>query len=80
MSCIMNPKARGEVKIQSSNPLDFPLVNPNFLSQEEDIKILLEAVKLARKVINTKPLSDIIIEEYFPGKEITNDENLNFAL
>ena len=74
--CIMNPKARGEVKIQSSNPLDLPIVNPNFLSHEEDIKILLEAVKLARKVINTKPLSDIIIEEYLPGKEITSDENL----
>ena len=63
--CIMNPKARGEVKIKSSNPLDLPLVNPSFLSHEEDIQTLLEAVKLARNVIKTKPLSDIIIEEYF---------------
>ena len=28
--CIMNPKARGEIKIQSSNPMDLPLINPNF--------------------------------------------------
>ena len=31
--CIMNPKARGDVRLSSSNPLDLPLVNPNFLSQ-----------------------------------------------
>ena len=29
-SCIMNPKARGDVKLRSSNPLDLPLINPNF--------------------------------------------------
>jgi len=75
-SCLMNPKARGEVKIQSSNPLDLPHINPNFLSHEDDIRNLLEGVKLARKVINTKPLSDIVIEEYCPGKNITSDEDL----
>ena len=74
--CIMNPKARGEVKIKSSNPLDMPLINPNFLSNEDDIKTLLSGVKLARKIINTKPLSEIIIEECYPGKNIISDQDL----
>ena len=74
-SCIMNPKSRGEVTINSSNPVDLPNINPNFLSDKDDIKSLLESVKLSRKVINTKPLSDIIIEEVLPGKNIT-DNNL----
>ena len=74
--CIMNPKARGDVRLSSSNPLDLPLVNPNFLSHEDDIKTLLEAVKLARNVIKTKPLSDIIVEEYLPGKNISSDKEL----
>ena len=74
--CIMNPKARGDVQIQSSNPFDLPLINPNFLSNDDDVKTLLSGVKFARKVINTKPLSDIIIEEYFPGKNTTSDEDL----
>ena len=34
--CIMNPKSRGEVTLKSSNPLDLPNVNPNFLSNKED--------------------------------------------
>ena len=74
--CIMNPKARGEVIIQSPNPMDLPLINPNFLSHKEDIQILLEAVKLARTVIKTKPLSDIILKEFLPGDSIYSDEDL----
>ena len=34
------------------------------------------AVKLARKVIKTKPLSDIIIEESLPGNLIKEDKDL----
>ena len=38
--------------------------------------LLLEAVKLARKVIKTKPLSDIIVKEFLPGDSISSDEDL----
>ncbi len=74
--CLMNPKSRGEIKIQSSNPLDLPLINPNFLSNQEDIKTILEAVKLARRVIKTKPLSDIIIKEFLPGNLVDSDKDI----
>jgi choline dehydrogenase len=75
-SCLMNPKSRGEVRIQSSNPLDLPLIDPNFLSHENDMSVMLNAVKLARKVIQTKPLSDIVLEETVPGLSINSDEDL----
>ena len=72
----MNPKSRGDVTLNSSNPLDLPNINPNFLSNQDDIKTLLESVKLARKVIKTKPLSDIILDEILPGEKIIDDESL----
>ena len=75
-SCIMNPKSRGEVTINSANPKDLPNINPNFLSNKHDIKTLLDSVKLSRQVINTKPLSDIIIEEVLPGNNIKDDNEL----
>ena len=74
--CIMNPKSRGEVTLNSSDPLDLPNINPNFLSHEEDIKTFVSSLKLAREVINTKPLSDIILEEILPGKDVKDDESL----
>ena len=72
----MNPKSRGEVTIKSDNPKDRPLVNPNFLSNDDDLNLILDAVKLARKVLKTKPLSDIVIEESLPGKFTKNDQEL----
>ena len=75
-SCLMNPKSRGEVRIQSSNPLDLPLIDPNFLSHEDDMNVMLNAVKLARKVIQTKPLSDIVLQETVPGRSINSDEDI----
>ena len=74
--CIMNPKSRGEVTITSNNPKDRPAVNPNFLSNQDDLNLILNAVKLARKVIKTKPLSNIIIEESLPGNLIKEDKDL----
>tara|TARA_B100000925_G_C21668438_1_gene328720 strand:+ start:22 stop:468 length:447 start_codon:yes stop_codon:yes gene_type:complete len=72
----MNPKSRGSVTLKSSNPLDLPNINPNFLSEQDDINLFLDSLKLARKVIKTKPLSDIITEELLPGKDITDDNML----
>ena len=59
-----------------TNPIDLPSINPNFLSNKGDINVFLESLKLARKVINTKPLSDIILEEVLPGKNIIDDKSL----
>jgi choline dehydrogenase len=72
----VNPKARGSIKLKSSNPFDQPLINPNFLSNDDDIQMLLAGVKIARKVANTKPLSNIIVNEIMPGSHITNDRDL----
>ena len=75
-SCIMNPVARGNVKLRSSNPLDLPLINPNFFSNKEDLNLMIDSVKLARKVVKSKPLSDIVINETLPGKDIITDNEL----
>jgi choline dehydrogenase len=72
----MNPEARGDVKLRSSNPLDLPLINPNFFSNTNDLNLMLDSLKFARTVINTKPLRDIVISEVLPGINIKNDEDL----
>ena len=39
-SCIMNPIARGDVKLRSDNPLDLPLINPNFFSNKRKWNVI----------------------------------------
>ena len=78
-SCIMNPKARGEVTLKSSNPLDRPLINPNFFSNEDDLNLLMDSVKFARTVIDTNPLKEIVIKEVLPGTKIILIMNLEIT-
>ena len=46
------------------------------MSNEEDIKTILQGVKLARRVIKTKPLSDIVVNEFLPGRLVVSDNDL----
>lgn len=55
---LLHPKSRGTVRLKSSNPDDPPLINPNFLAEEVDVKILAEAFTFARKLVNTKSFKD----------------------
>tara|TARA_B100001287_G_C22253089_1_gene331409 strand:- start:12 stop:524 length:513 start_codon:yes stop_codon:yes gene_type:complete len=75
-SCIMNPKARGDVKLRSSNPLDLPLINPNFFSNDEDLNLMVDSLRFARKVVQSKPLSEIVLDETLPGKNVKSDDEL----
>ena len=40
-SCLLRPKSRGEVTLNSSDPLDDPSIDPKFLSHPDDVKDLM---------------------------------------
>jgi choline dehydrogenase len=39
------PKSRGELLLNSSNPLDYPILSPKYFSNTEDIRDLIEGMK-----------------------------------
>ena len=47
----------GTVTLNSSNPLDPPLINPNFLSKNEDMKKMIRGYKEMLAILNEEPLS-----------------------
>ena len=60
---LMRPRARGWVRLRSADPKDLPLVNPNYLGHPDDVKHLREGMRVAREILATGPLSDIVREE-----------------
>ena len=64
---LVQPFSTGEVKLRSADPLDKPIVNPNYLQQEADIEVLRQAVKLIRELASAPAFSDLNEFEIAPG-------------
>ncbi|RIV18298.1 choline dehydrogenase [Fibrisoma montanum] len=52
---LLKPKSVGNVSIRSANPLDAPLIDPRYLSHEDDQRVLVEGVKKAVEVMQAAP-------------------------
>lgn len=49
-------KTRGVLKLRSADPLDPPLIYPNYFEEEEDLKILVQGIKKIAQLTNTRPM------------------------
>lgn len=75
-SCLLRPKARGSVRLRSSNPADKPVVDSNFFGDSDDLRLTLASLRFARHLLATKPISLKIAEELLPGTGVDTDEAL----
>lgn len=53
------PNSRGSVRLASSNPLDPPLINPNYLSEPDDLRVLIEHVKWNQMILNSESMGKV---------------------
>lgn len=76
---VVRPMSRGWIRLASGNPMDKPLVNPNYLSAESDLDRLVQGTKIAREIFGTKAFSSWVGEELMPGPDARSDDQLRAA-
>ncbi|MCJ8286424.1 choline dehydrogenase [Halomonas sp.] len=74
--CQLRPTSRGRIRITSADPAVYPSIQPNYLSTEEDCRVAVDAIKVARRIAEQAPLAEVITDEYVPGREYQSDEQL----
>ena len=70
------PTSRGHLQIRSVDPLEHPLIQPNYLSTDQDMAEALAGCQMLRALATTAPLSEIITDELVPGKQVRSDSEL----
>ena len=74
------PESTGYVRARSADPLEKPLIQPNYLAHEMDRRVIAGGIGLARRLMRTEPLAPYFVREVLPGDDVrTGDEVLDFA-
>jgi len=69
-SYTLRPKSRGTVTLRSSDPRDLPLVDPNFLSDPDDLRISVEGVKISCEIMRQASLQKYVKTIHFPDPNV----------
>ena len=75
---LLQPQSSGTVTLRSADPLDLPAIDPRYLSDRggDDIRTLLQGLRLARRVLAQEPLAGYVASELLPGEAARTDEAL----
>jgi choline dehydrogenase len=72
----MYSDARGSVKIVSRDPREHPALRFNYLSTDQDRREWVEAVRVARRILNQDALAEFNGGETSPGPGVETDEQI----
>jgi len=70
------PESKGHVRIRSNSPFEQPAIQPNYLTEEHDRRVLLAAMRLARTLLASDPLKPYYDYEDVPGPNVRTDDEL----
>ena len=75
-ACGLRPESRGEIALASKDPLAKALMRPNYLSVDNDLKIMLEGMHISRDIFAAKSLEKYTAREFLPGAALTTAAEL----
>ncbi len=74
--CQLRPHSRGHLQVKSKDPLEYPAIHPNYLSDERDHKVAVGGIKVARRIAQAPALAPHILSEFVPGAQYQTDNEL----
>lgn len=75
--CLLRPKSRGTVTLNSNKISQHPRIQLNMLDHQDDIDIMIKGVKIAKKILSSPPLSSTHIKYIFPDEHCSTDQEIH---
>ena len=76
-AALVAPRSRGNLTITSADTSVAPLINPNYLTEQSDVDIVVASFKRIRQFYATKAMQNFVIgDEYYPGKGVATDKQI----
>jgi len=72
--CNLQPTSRGFVRLRSPDPVDKPVIKPNYLSTDEDRRVAVDSIRVARRIVTEPALAKYHPVEYLPGRAVGDDD------
>ncbi len=82
-SCPLRPKSRGSVRLASRHVQDAPLIDPRFLSHEDDLETLVRGFKLVRNIFAQPafaPFDGANLERELYYRSVRSDDEIRAAI
>jgi choline dehydrogenase len=72
-ACFLRPESRGRIRLRTNAAIDAPLIEANYLTQDRDLSMSIEAVRISREILRAQPLDLFRGPEVFPGATAQSD-------
>ncbi|RMD95641.1 MAG: choline dehydrogenase [Alphaproteobacteria bacterium] len=70
----LRPESAGHLELRSADMRDHPRIFPNYLATRTDRDVLVEGIRIARKIIRHSPIAEVVTEEHAPGAAIADED------
>ena len=74
---LSHPVSTGSVTLASADPTKHPIVDPRYLSHQDDLKTLRKGFRIVREIMQQKELDPFRGEELSPGPSSNSDDDID---
>lgn len=67
---LLRPESRGRIRLRGTFPMDQPRIEPDYLSRDSEVEVMVAGIELARRIAAANPLRTYCGKEVVPGADI----------
>jgi choline dehydrogenase-like flavoprotein len=72
-ACVLRPRSRGEVRLASSDPTAAPEIDPNFLSDDDDLRRLMRGARIMFRIFEAPAFAGVAGAYLYEGPDCSDE-------